>query len=196
MCNGSRYTRQVWAKLAPGRAEPRSCASACSATWGRRRRSTPSSATRPSPPTRGCGSARPTTWRSPTESLIALRRVGERHGSPSTSTTSDLTFVPPAVVERDIPSVERGAGSTFFPVGAAVRPGDLPGEHGVPPLEALQQPHLGERHEVGHDRADAKGPSPSRTPTRRWLREGQQHGGPRSHAGLARPEPGVGVQRR
>ena len=53
-----------------------------------------------------------------------------------------ITFIPPAVAERDIPSVYQTM-APFFPiVGAAVSPADIHGRAGLPAVEALQQHHL------------------------------------------------------
>ena len=41
-----------------------------------------------------------------------------------------ITYVPPAIAERDIPSVFQTL-AQFFPVGAAVLPADIQGEPGV-----------------------------------------------------------------
>ena len=107
----------------------------------------------------------------------------------------DLTFVPPPVAERDIASVSRDAGS-LLPRrrrGLAGRPRR---RARVPVEEALQQHHVGERHEVELDPADGGQLQLRRRRRPGRPREGERHAGPRSHARLAQPDAGLGVQRR
>ena len=109
---------------------------------------------------------RPSTARWRTRRCTLYVEIGERERSRSTSTTS-----------RSRSSRRRSPSSTsrrctrpwppYFPVGAAVRAADLAGRFGGAADQALQQHDVRERHEVGRDGADARGPSRSPTPTRR-----------------------------
>ena len=106
-----------------------------------------------------------------------------------------ITFIPPAVAERDIPSVYQTLADQF-PVGSAVRAADLTGESAV-----LLTKHFNSMTSENDMKWDATEPTRGRLHLRQRrragrVREGEQHARPRPHAGLARPDPGLGVQRR
>jgi endo-1,4-beta-xylanase len=126
LCNGSRYNVSLWAKMAPGQ---------------------PTSQLRVSIQ-RTLGSVTNFNTVIPNTTVTANQWVRLRttydfafnynsltlyvesaSGTPSFYIDDfDLTFVPPPVAERDIPSVYQSL-SEFFHVGAAVWQGDLVGEH-------------------------------------------------------------------
>ncbi len=154
MFNGSRYVVSLWAKLAPGQPDTQLRVS-LRPEARHRDRDLPhrSSATPPSPRTPGCACRRPTTRRWPTRRLSLY--VESASGTPSFYIDDfSITFVPPAVAERDIPSVFQTVAAFFPIVGAAVIPADISRRAGVPAEQALQQHHVGQRHEVGRHRAD------------------------------------------
>jgi endo-1,4-beta-xylanase len=105
----------------------------------------------------------------------------------------DLSFVPPPVAERDIASVHETSRPTSPSVPRSGR--ETSTASTLPVEEALQQHHVGERHEV--ELAPADGRQLHLRDRRRPGRpgEGERHAGPRPHAGLAQPGAGMGVQR-
>ena len=113
--NGSRYRVSVWAKLAPG--EPtRSCASACSGRSGRR--TTFHTVIGNTTVTAGDWVRLRTTYDFVFSYQSLTLYVESASGTASFYIDDfDLTFVPPPVAERDIPSVHQ----TFAPTSRSAR---------------------------------------------------------------------------
>jgi len=127
MFNGSRYRVELWAKLGPGEPDAQLRVSLQRALGS-------------NPATFHTVIGNTTVTSSAWTRLaatydVALANTGLQLYVESASGTSpfyiddvDVSFVPPPVAERDIPSVHQTLAS-FFPVGAAIHAGDLTGEH-------------------------------------------------------------------
>ena len=126
LCNGSRYTISLWARLAPGQPDSQLRVSIQRTLSG----------------VTNFNTVVPNTTVTANQ-WVRLRAtydfafnydsltlyVESSSGTPSFYIDDfDLTFVPPPVAERDIPSVYQRL-AEFFPVGAAIWQGDLSGEH-------------------------------------------------------------------
>ena len=127
MFNGSRYRIALWAKLAPG--EPNS---QLRVSLQRNIGSFPATfhTVVPNTTVTANGWVRLTA----TIDLVLANTSLTLYVESNTGTASfyiddfQITFVPPPVAERDIPSVYQ-AFAQYFPIGAAVWQGDLTGEH-------------------------------------------------------------------
>ena len=127
MFNGSRYRVSLWAKLAPGEPDAQLRVSL------ERRLGTNSSTFHT---VINNTTVTANAWvRLVTTYDVALANTGLTLYVESNAGTSpfyiddfEISFVPPAVAERDIPAV-RETLAPFFPVGAAIHAGDLTGEH-------------------------------------------------------------------
>jgi endo-1,4-beta-xylanase len=126
LCNGSRYVVDLWAKLAPGQPAALLRVSIQRSFGG----------------VTNFNTVVPNTLVT-ADQWVRLRAtydfvfnytsltlyVESASGTPSFYIDDfDLTFVPPPVAERDIPSLHETL-APYFPVGAAVWAGDLAGEH-------------------------------------------------------------------
>ncbi len=127
MFNGSRYRVSLWAKLAPGepntqlRVSLQRNAGTLPATFHTVIGNTTVTANQ-------WVNLRTTYDVSLANSSLTLY-VESASGTPSFYIDDfTITFVPPPVAERDIPSVYQSL-AEFFPIGAAIHQGDLSGEH-------------------------------------------------------------------
>ena len=190
LCNGSRYTVSVWVKLAPGEPD-----SQIRVSLQRSLGTTTTFHTVIGNTTVTAGQwVRLRTTYDFVFSYQSLTLYVESASGTASFLIDDfdLTFVPPPVAERDIAVCARGVLERLRGRcrGMAGRPGR---RTRVPPLEALQQRDLRERHEVGHA---AAGGRDLRVRERRrpgGVREGGQSVGSWPHPRVARPEPGVVV---
>jgi endo-1,4-beta-xylanase len=127
MFNGSRYRITLWAKLAPG--EP---TSQLRVSLQRNLGSFPASfhTVIPNTTVTAGGWVRlAITYDVVLANTSLTLYVESNSGTPSFYIDDfQITFVPPPVAERDIPSVYQ-AFAGYFPIGAAVWQGDLTGEH-------------------------------------------------------------------
>jgi endo-1,4-beta-xylanase len=126
LCNGSRYTVSVWAKLAPGEPTSQLRVSIQRTFGGVTNFNTvvPNTTV-----TAGEWVRLRATYDFVFNYTALTLYVESSSGTPSFYIDDfDLTFVPPPKAERDITSVHETL-SPFFPVGAAVWQGDLAGEH-------------------------------------------------------------------
>jgi endo-1,4-beta-xylanase len=128
MCNGSRYTISLWAKLAPGQPAAQLRVSIQRTLSGATNFNTvvPNTTVTADQWTR----LRATYDFAFNYDSLSLY-VESSSGTPSFYIDDfDLTFVPPSIPDPTIPSVYQTL-SEFFPVGAAIWQGDLTGEHSV-----------------------------------------------------------------
>lgn len=127
MFNGSRYRISLWAKLAPG--EPNS---QLRVSLQRNIGSFPATFHTVVPNTTvtsGAWVRLVTTFDLVLANTSLTLYVESNTGTPSFYIDDfQISFVPPPVAERDIPSVYQ-AFAAYFPIGAAVWQGDLTGEH-------------------------------------------------------------------
>jgi len=127
LCNGSRYTISLWAKLAPGQPDAQLRVSIQRSLGG----------------TTNFNTIVPNTTVTSSQ-WVRLRATYDfafnydslsLYVESASGTASfymddfDLTFVPPPQIEPDIPSVYQTL-ADFFPIGAAVSPAEISGVHG------------------------------------------------------------------
>ena len=127
MFNGSRYRVSLWAKLAPGEAPTQ-----LRVSLERRLGSALTSfhTLVPNTTVSADGWVQLATTTTLTLANTSLTLYVESNSGAASFYIDDfrVTFIPPPVAERDIPSVYQSLAG-FFPVGAAVWQGDLSGEH-------------------------------------------------------------------
>jgi endo-1,4-beta-xylanase len=129
MFNGSRYVVSLWAKLAPGQT-----ATQLRVSLDRKlgtATETFHTVVGNTTVTSGAWVRLQATYDQALANSSLVLYVETASGTPSFYIDDfSITFVPPAVAERDIPSVFETL-AAFFPVGTAVLPADIAGEPGV-----------------------------------------------------------------